>query len=207
MRRLRGLFSRQPEQQVSRTVVVGLGNPGPRYAGTRHNVGEDVARALGRRLGATFTSHRSGSLVAETFTGPGGTPLALVVPSGFMNEVGGPVQRVLAFYKTALDRLVVVHDDIDLPVAALRLKRGGGAGGHNGLKDIARRCGGPDFLRVRVGVGRPPGRQDPASYVLQPFDRRQRDEIDVTVAEAGDAVLHLVERGLEAAQNTYHAAR
>ena len=189
-----------------RYVVVGLGNPEPRYAGTRHNVGADAVRALAERLGDAFTSHRSGSAVAETFTGPGGAPLALVVPSGYMNEVGGPVQRVLAFYKAPPARLVVVHDDLDLPVAALRLKRGGGAGGHNGLKDVTRRCGGPDYLRVRIGVGRPPGRQDPASYVLQPFTRREREEVDVTVAQAGDAIVDLVEQGLEPAQNRYHAS-
>jgi PTH1 family peptidyl-tRNA hydrolase len=126
------------------------------------------------------------------------------LPFGYMNDTGAPLQRVLKFYKVPLDRLVVVHDELDLAFAALRLKRGGGTAGHNGLKDIQRRAGGPDFYRVRIGIGRPPGRQDPADYVLKRFSVREREEIDVTLEQAADAILVLVSDGLEAAQNRFH---
>jgi PTH1 family peptidyl-tRNA hydrolase len=123
-----------------------------------------------------------------------------------MNSSGGPVQAVQAFYKVGHEHLVVVHDEIDLPLAALRLKRGGGTAGHNGLRDVVARTGSPDFLRVRIGVGRPPGRQDPADYVLKRFHAKEREEIDVTLELAVDAILALVEEGLEATQNRFHAS-
>ncbi|MDP9406107.1 MAG: aminoacyl-tRNA hydrolase, partial [Actinomycetota bacterium] len=166
-----GLLGRRREQANTvtgdRWVVVGLGNPGPEYAGSRHNVGADTVRRLAQRLGATFKPHKVQAQVADTWDRPGGTPLSLVLPFGYMNTSGGPVQQALAFYKAPLERLVVVHDDLDLELATVRLKRGGGAGGHNGLRDVQRRCGGPEFLRVRIGIGRPPGRQDPADFVLK----------------------------------------
>lgn len=190
-----------------RWLVVGLGNPEPEYAGTRHNVGADVVRLLAGRSGSTLkASSKARSQVADTFDRPGGSPLTLVLPSGYMNTSGGPVLAARDFYKVPHDRLVVVHDDLDLPLAALKLKRGGGHGGHNGLRDVAARTGGPDFLRVRIGIGRPPGRQDPADYVLKRFASKDREQVDVTLEEAADAVLLLVVQGLEAAQNRYHAA-
>ncbi len=190
-----------------RWLVVGLGNPDAEYAATRHNVGADVVRRLADRLGASFKPHKKAQAqVADSWTAPGGTPLSLVLPFGYYNTSGGPVQQALAFYKVPPARLVVVHDDIDLELARLRLKLGGGTAGNNGLKDIQRRCGGPGFYRVRIGVGRPPGRQDPADYVLKRFSPRQREQIDVTVERAGDAILDLVAVGLEAAQNRHHAA-
>lgn len=121
-----------------------------------------------------------------------------------MNRSGGPVQQGMAFYKVPHDRLVVVHDDLDLDVAKLRLKQGGGDGGHNGLKDIRQRTGSGDYFRVRIGIGRPPGRQDPADYVLKRFSAKDREAVDVTVAEACDAILTLVTEGLEPAQNRFH---
>jgi PTH1 family peptidyl-tRNA hydrolase len=191
---------------VDRWLVVGLRNPEKEYGGTRHNVGADVVRVVAARLRGTFrATAKAGGEVADV-TDPGsGAPLTLLLPSGYMNESGGPVQRAAAFYKVPPDRVVVVHDDLDLPAAALRVKRGGGAGGHNGLRDVARRLGTPDFLRVRVGVGRPPGRQDPADHVLRRFGAKEREEIDVTVELAADAVLSLVAQGLEATQNRFHA--
>jgi PTH1 family peptidyl-tRNA hydrolase len=188
-----------------RWLVVGLGNPDAEYGGTRHNVGADVVRALAGRLGVTFKPHKARAQVADTWDRPGGTPLSLAVPFGYMNESGGPVQALTAFYKVPHERLVVVHDELDLAFATLRLKRGGGTAGHNGLKDVQRRTGSPDFTRVRIGIGRPPGRQDPADYVLKRFATKERDEIDVTIAQAGDAILTLVADGLEAAQNRFHA--
>lgn len=189
-----------------RWLVIGLGNPGAQYEGTRHNVGADVVQRLADRLGVRLTaSSKARSRVADTFDRPGGVPLTLAVPNGYMNESGGPVQAAKDFYKVPSDRLIVVHDDLDLPLAALRLKRGGGHGGHNGLRDIAARTGGPDFHRVRIGIGRPPGRQDPADYVLKRFAPKDREQVDVTIEEAADAVLDLVAHGLEAAQNRFHA--
>lgn len=190
-----------------RWLVVGLRNPEREYGRTRHNVGADVVRLLAGRLGASFrTVSRLRCEVADTYREPGGTPLSLVLPGGYMNDAGGPVQAATAFYKVPRERLVVVHDDLDLPVAALRVKRGGGAGGHNGLKDLIARLGGPDFFRVRIGIGRPPGRQDPADYVLRRFPPRDREQVDVTLELAVDAVLSLVDHGLEPTQNRFHGS-
>jgi peptidyl-tRNA hydrolase, PTH1 family len=201
-----GLFDRLRARPVAgdRWLVVGLGNPEGEYGGTRHNVGAHIVRRLADKLGAALRPHKAQALVADAFDQPGGTPLSLVVPFGYMNNCGGPVQQAMAFYKVPHDRLVVVHDDLDLEPATLRLKRGGGDAGHNGLKDIRRRTGSGDYHRVRVGIGRPPGRQDPADYVLQRFSARERDEVDVTVERACDAILELIEGGLEQAQNRYH---
>ena len=204
---LERLTGRAPVPAVTdRWLVVGLGNPEREYGGTRHNVGADVVRLLAARLQASLKSaSKLRSEAADTFDRPGGTPVSLIVPGGYMNNAGGPVQAATSFYKVPRERLVVVHDDLDLPVAALRVKRGGGAGGHNGLKDIVSRIGGPDFLRVRIGIGRPPGRQDPADYVLRRFPPKDREQIDVTVEQAADAVLSLIEHGLEPTQNRFHA--
>lgn len=199
---------RRPDDadMAERWIVVGLGNPDAEYGGTRHNVGADCVRLLAERLGTSLKPHRAQALVADTFDRPGGTPLSLVLPFGYMNTSGGPVQQVVAFYKTPVERLVVVHDDLDLALGALKLKRGGGTGGHNGLKDIQRRLSTPAFVRVRLGLGRPPGRQAPADYVLKRFNAADRETIDVTIAQAADAVLDLVDGGLESAQNRHHGA-
>lgn len=189
----------------TRWLIAGLGNPEAEYGGTRHNVGADVVRLLADRLGTGLKPHKKAqALVADCRDEPGGTPLSLMIPFGYMNTSGGPVQQAMAFYKVGHDRLVVVHDDLDLDVAKLRLKLGGGDGGHKGLKDIRRRTGSGDYYRVRIGIGRPPGRQDPADYVLRRFSRDEREQVDVTLEQACDALLDLVARGLEPAQNRYH---
>lgn len=190
-----------------RWVIVGLGNPEAEYAGTRHNIGSRIVRRLAERLGASFKAHKKvQALVAECWDRPGGIPLSLVVPYGYMNNSGGPVQQALNFYKVGHDHLVVVHDDLDLDVARLRLKRGGGDAGHRGLKDIRSRTGGGDFYRVRIGIGRPSGRQDPRDFVLRRFTEAEREQVDVTVEQACDAILDLVAHGLEPAQNRYHSS-
>lgn len=206
--RLRGRAEREPEPEMAgdRWLIVGLGNPENEYGGTRHNIGADTVRRLAARLGLSFKPHKSACLVADGFSRPGGEALTLALPTSYMNRSGGPVQQAAAFYKVPPERVVVVHDELDLPLAALRLKSGGGVAGHNGLKDVRQRLGTPDFLRVRLGVGRPPGRHDPADYVLKRFPDKEREQIDVTVEEACDAILHLVEHGLESAQNRYHAS-
>lgn len=187
-----------------RWLVVGLGNPEHEYGGTRHNVGADTVRGLAEQLGVSLRAHKSGTEVADTWTHPGGVPITLAIPFGYMNESGGPVQRAMKFYSVPPEQLVVIHDEIDLELGKLRLKLGGGNAGHNGLKDVQRRIGTPDFYRVRIGVGRPPGRQAASGHVLKRFGARERQVVDVTIAEAAEAVLTLVRDGLEAAQNRYH---
>jgi PTH1 family peptidyl-tRNA hydrolase len=184
-----------------RFVVVGLGNPGPRYASTRHNAGAIVVDEVARRAGGTFKVHKSRCEIVELRLA--GQPVVLAKPMSFMNVSGGPVVAVSRFFKVGLERLIVVHDELDLPYGALRLKRGGGDGGHNGLRSITAALG-PDYLRVRFGIGRPPGRQDPADFVLREFSTTERKDIAVHIGEAADAVEALVADGLEAAQNAFN---
>ncbi|QBI22087.1 aminoacyl-tRNA hydrolase [Egibacter rhizosphaerae] len=188
-----------------RWLVLGLGNPDNEYGGTRHNVGSDVVRRLAERLGVSLKAHKARANVAETRNEPGGPALVLAVPHGYMNKSGGPAEALAQFYKVDHERLVVVHDDLDLELGRIRLKRGGGTAGHNGLKDIAQRTGSPDFLRVRVGIGRPQGRQPARDYVLKRFGAHEQDDAELARERGGDAVLDLVASGLEAAQNRHHA--
>ncbi len=189
---------------VDRWLVVGLGNPESEYGGTRHNVGAEVVHALADRFRTELSPNkRVQCAIAEVRDG--GERVVLVRPLSYMNESGGPVQAAANWFKVPAERAVVVHDDLDLELGAIRLKRGGGAGGHNGLKDIARRLGTQDFLRVRVGIGRPPGRRDPVDHVLSPFGSDERNEVEVAIQEAGDAALGLVHDGLEPTQNRFHS--
>jgi peptidyl-tRNA hydrolase, PTH1 family len=168
-----------------------------------------VVDLLARRLGGSFKAHRGRvDLVEGAFGPPGATgrrPVALVKPKSYMNESGGPVASIRDFFKVPLDRLVVVHDELDLPYGSLRLKRGGGDNGHNGLRSVTKSLGGPDYLRVRFGIGRPPGTTDPAAFVLKPFSAAEAKELPYLVDRAADAVEDLVLTGLEATQNRYHA--
>ena len=185
------------------TLVVGLGNPGPRYAGNRHNVGFLVADELADRMGGKFKGHRS---VADVLEGRlGGARVALVKPRVFMNLSGGPVAGAVKFFKVPLDNVVVVHDELDLPYGAVRLKLGGGENGHNGLRSVTKSLGSRDYHRVRFGIGRPPGRMDPADFVLRDFSATERKELAFAVDRCADAVEALVSLGLEAAQNVFHA--
>lgn len=190
---------------TDRTLVVGLGNPGDRYAGTRHNIGAQVVVELAERAGARLSAHRARAAVAETRLRPGAPRLVLAQPLTYMNLSGGPASALLRYYSLGLEDLVVVHDDIDLPFGAVKLKRGGGEGGHNGLRDISKAVGSKDYLRVRVGVGRPPGRTDTADYVLKRFSGAEAKELPLLVSEAADAVELLSEQGLTAAQQHVHA--
>ncbi|MBB1197302.1 aminoacyl-tRNA hydrolase [Curtobacterium flaccumfaciens] len=186
-------------------VVVGLGNPGPDYAGNRHNVGQMVLDELASRMGATFKKHKTPNQVAEGRLVPGGTRLVLAKPGSFMNTSGGPVSSVLGFYSATPADLVVVHDELDLPFDTVRLKGSGGHGGHNGLRDIIKATGTNEFMRVRVGIGRPPGRQDPADYVLRDFSAAEKKTLPILLADAADAVEAIAEVGLLAAQQRVHA--
>ena len=193
-------------------LVVGLGNPGPKYARTRHNVGYLVTDLLAERMAgsaAAWKAHRSGraQVVEGRLGGVPGQPGPRVVlgrARSYMNESGGPVSTLLGFYKIPTERLVVVHDEVDIPFGALRLKLGGGDNGHNGLKSLRRSLGTGDFYRVRVGVGRPPGRRPTADYVLADFTAAERRDLATDVDRAADAVDCLVSEGLAKAQNVYN---
>ena len=186
-------------------LVVGLGNPGPAYRDNRHNVGFLVVDLLAGRVGGKLAKHKARADAVEGRIGPPPGPrVVLAEPRSYMNESGGPVAGLCGFYKVPPERLVVVHDELDLPYGALRLKRGGGDNGHNGLRSISRSLASKDYLRVRFGIGRPPGRMDPADYVLRDFSPAERKELDFHVDRAADAVETLVRAGLEAAQNAYN---
>lgn len=185
-----------------RYLIVGLGNPGPRYAATRHNAGFFVVDLLAERIGGKFKAHKGRCDVVEGRLG--GTPVVLAKPKAYMNESGGPVVAISRFYKVPVERIAVVHDDLDLSFGALRLKRGGGDGGHNGLRSTTSALGSREYLRVRFGIGRPPGRQDPADFVLREFAAVERKELAFHVDRAADAVEALIANGLEAAQNQFN---
>ena len=183
-------------------LVVGLGNPGPGYAGNRHNVGQMVASELAGRMSASFKAARGNALVAEGRIGD--ARLIVAKPLSFMNLSGGPTSALLKYFKLDASRLIVVHDELDIPFDTLRLKFGGGNGGHNGIRDISTAIGTPDYVRVRVGIGRPPGRQDAASFVLKDFSGSERSTLPVLVSDAADAVEQIATEGLTAAQLKFH---
>lgn len=188
-------------------LVVGLGNPGPEYAATRHNIGFMVADDLAARMGVKLARHkRAHALAGEGRRGVPGAMARVVVaePLSFMNESGGPVSALMSFYGVEADHLIVIHDELDLPFDALRVKLGGGDNGHNGLRSIRRSIGTGDFLRVRAGIGRPPGRQDPAAFVLKPFSSAERADLSTFVGRCADAVDSLVLDGLERTQNRFN---
>ena len=185
-------------------VVVGLGNPGPEYAATRHNVGAMAIDVLAERIGSRLAAHKRGrSDVAEGRLA--GVRVVLARPRSYMNESGGPVSALLGFYKVAPDHLVVLHDELDIAFGTLRAKLGGGDNGHNGLRSIRKALGTGDFYRIRLGIGRPPGRQDPADYVLRPYAAAERKELPLQLDTAADAVETLVTKGLIATQQAYNS--
>ena len=185
-----------------RWIIVGLGNPGSEYAGTRHNAGQMVLALLAERIGARFKAHRSRCEIAEGRLG--NQPVTLARPLSYMNLSGQPVAALTGFYKTPPERLVVIHDELDIPFGAVRLKLGGGDNGHNGLRSISQALGTRDYYRVRVGIGRPPGRMDAASYVLRDFTAAERKDLPWAIDRAADATEDLITRGLAETQNRYH---
>ena len=184
-------------------LVVGLGNPGPTYAGNRHNAGFLVLDELAARVGGRFKAHKGRADLIEGRLA--GQRTLLAKPKSYMNVSGGPVASLRDFYKVPTEQIIVVHDELDIPFGAVRLKRGGGDNGHNGLRSISSAVGSPDYLRVRVGIGRPPGRQDPADFVLKDFAGAERKELAFLLDRGADAVEALLTGPLEAAQNTFHA--
>lgn len=191
-------------------LVVGLGNPGDRYARNRHNVGYQVVDRLAAEIGGTFSSHRSRALVLEgrlpPVAGRPGPRVVLAKPSVFMNESGGPVAGLINFYRVPIEQLIVVHDELDLPFGLLRLKQGGGEGGHNGLRSISRSTDSKNYLRVRLGIGRPPGRMDPADYVLKDVPTADREDFRLMVSEAVDAVASIIMSGFGGTQARVNTA-
>lgn len=198
-----------------RWLVVGLGNPGPQYAGNRHNVGQMVLDELARRAGASFSStggvlsRRPQAATAEVRLGtlPGGAPgprAVLAKPSTYMNTSGGPVAALARYFDVPPERVVMVHDELDIPFGEIRLKIGGGEGGHNGLRDTTKALGTKEYLRVRVGVGRPPGRMDAADFVLRDFAKPEQKDLPWLLDAAADAVELLATEGLERAQLRFH---
>lgn len=191
------------EDTAGPALVVGLGNPGTEYERTRHNVGFLVADVLAQRVGGRFTVHKkSGADLLEARLD--GRKVLLAKPRSYMNLSGRPVAALAKFFSVPATDVIVVHDELDLPFGDIRLKRGGGEGGHNGLRSISQALTTKDYLRVRFGIGRPPGRQDPADYVLKPFSAPERKEVPVIVEQTADAVELLLRVGLEPAQNQLH---
>jgi PTH1 family peptidyl-tRNA hydrolase len=190
-------------------LVVGLGNPGEKYAGHRHNIGYLVGDELASRLGSPFRAHKSGRAeVVEGRLGAPGSPsprLVLARPRSYMNELGGAVKALASFYKVEPDRIIAIHDELDLPFGTMRVKLGGGDNGHNGLRSLRGSLGTGDFYRVRVGIGRPPGRQDVADFVLSNYSGAERKELPFQVDVAADAVESLVIEGLERTQQKFNS--
>ena len=183
-------------------LVLGLGNPGPSYAGNRHNAGHLVLGLLAERAGGRFKAHKGKADVVEGRLE--GVRTVLAKPKSYMNISGGPAAALRDFFRVPIERIVVVHDDLDIAYGALRLKRGGGDNGHNGLRSLTSSLGSKEYLRVRFGIGRPPGRQDPADFVLRDFSAVERKTLPLHVDRAADAVEALLTGSLEAAQNTFH---
>lgn len=192
-------------------LVVGLGNPGDKYAGHRHNIGAMVVDELARLAGTGLRQHKAARAWAAEIrlgTAPGGLPgprAVIARPMTYMNLSGGPVSGLVKFYKVPVEQIIVVHDELDIEPGQVRLKRGGGEGGHNGLRSITQSLGTKDYLRVRLGIGRPPGRQDPADYVLSDFPARDRTDTELLIGDGVDAVTDLVHLGLEATQQRFHS--
>jgi PTH1 family peptidyl-tRNA hydrolase len=189
-------------------LVVGMGNPGEKYAGHRHNVGYLVNDELAQRMASSFRAHKSGRAdVVEGRIGAPGTPgprVVLARPRSYMNEIGGPVKALAAFYKVPAERIVAIHDELDLPFGSMRVKLGGGDNGHNGLKSLRSALGTGDFHRVRIGVGRPPGRQEVADFVLSDYSAKERKDVPLQVVLAADAVETLLIEGLERTQQKFN---
>lgn len=185
-----------------RWLIAGLGNPGAEYAGNRHNAGFMVADVLAARIGARFKRDRSGASVAVGRLA--GLPVTLAKPLRYMNRAGGPVAAVRSFYKIPPERVLVVHDELDIPFGTIRLKLGGGDNGHNGLRSVTAALATRDYYRVRLGIGRPPGRMDPAAFVLRDFSVAERKLVPLLVDRGADAVCGLLTGGLAAAQNEFH---
>jgi PTH1 family peptidyl-tRNA hydrolase len=199
--------SREASMTDSVWLVVGLGNPGPSYAGNRHNIGYLVNDELASRVGSGFRPHKTGraDVVEGRLGGPGGARVVLARPRCYMNETGGPVSALAKFYKVPVEQVIAIHDELDIPFDTLRVKLGGGDNGHNGLRSMRRSLDSGEFYRVRVGIGRPPGRQSPADFVLSDYSAVERKVLPFQVDKAADSVESLVSVGLEQTQSRFNS--
>lgn len=197
-------LGRSSASTTSPWLVVGLGNPGDKYHSTRHNIGHMVADELVDRYGGSFRAHKTQNALATLRLGETREKVLVAKPATYMNLSGGPVRALTTFFKVRLDQLIVVHDELDIDFDRLRIKRGGGDGGHNGLKSITQCIGDKNYYRVRAGIGRPPGAMDVSSYVLKPFNSTQRQVLPLHVSTAADAVESLITDGLTPTQNRFH---
>ena len=188
---------------TERWIVVGLGNPGDEYERTRHNVGAMVVEDLAKRHHVTFSSHKSGNRIAEFKLGL--VAVTLARPNSYMNTLGPQVRSLRDFYSVENSHLIALHDELDIEFATIRIKFAGGENGHNGLKSMTSSLGGPEYFRIRLGIGRPPGRQDPADFVLKKFSSIEREQLPSFLDRAGDAVESLIENGLELSQSTFNS--
>ncbi|MEX2324741.1 MAG: aminoacyl-tRNA hydrolase [Nitriliruptoraceae bacterium] len=191
-------------RRVPRWLVVGLGNPEAEYGGTRHNVGADAVRAIATGAGGAWSRNKRVRADVVEVRGDAAR-LILLLPATYMNRSGEPVQSASAWYNVPAERVIVCHDDLDVALGSLRIKRGGGHAGHNGLRDIDRALGTADYLRVRIGIGRPPEHVNGRDYVLQRFTADQRDAVDPAIGSVADVVSSLIDAGLESTQNRFHA--
>ena len=193
------LWRRSRQEPDERWIVAGLGNPGERYARTRHNAGAMVVDELLERTHSKLKSHKSGCVIAEAHLAQ--SKVTLARPTSYMNESGRPVGQLVRFYKVEPSSLIVVHDEVDIPFGEIRIKFGGGTAGHNGLKSIVTHLSTKDFVRVRIGVGRPRGRADTVDHVLDAFSGAERKEWPLIVAAGADAVERILEVGVDKAMN------
>lgn len=183
-------------------LIVGLGNPGKEYELTRHNVGAEAVNLLADRHGAKLRNHKERALVDEVRMGE--QRVALAIPTTYMNDSGDSLRRLVKRFGVEPEQVIVIHDELDLPVAQLRMKVGGGVAGHNGLRSIKSHLHSDKFLRIRIGVGKPASKEHGADYVLKKFSPRERNEIDVTLAQSADAAELIVTQGIDAAMNQLH---
>jgi PTH1 family peptidyl-tRNA hydrolase len=188
-------------------LVVGLGNPGDQYAATRHNIGQMVIDELARRHSVKFSSHKSRTDIAAFKLGLGVDAHSVIIgkSKSYMNETGGPVKALANFYSVEPAKIIALHDELDIPFAAVRTKFAGGDNGHNGLKSMTSAFGGPDYYRVRLGIGRPMGQQDPADFVLKAFSKVEQKDLSEFIVRGADVVESLITKGLEVTQSTFNS--
>jgi PTH1 family peptidyl-tRNA hydrolase len=188
-------------------LVVGLGNPGDQYAATRHNIGQMVIDELARRHSVKFSSHKSRTDIAAFKLGVGIDAHSVIIgkSKSYMNETGGPVKALANFYSIEPTKIIALHDELDIPFAAIRTKLAGGDNGHNGLKSMTSSFGTPDYYRIRLGIGRPMGQQDPADFVLKAFSKVEQKDLAEFIDRGADVVESLITKGLEATQSAFNS--
>ena len=190
----------------NRWLLIGLGNPGKEYEKTRHNIGAALISEYAKKAGVKFSSHKSRADISEISIGVGAQRVLLIAATlrCYMNESGGPTSSLANFFKVNSDHIIIAHDELDIPFQSIRVKYGGGDNGHNGLKSVTSGLSSSDYYRIRLGIGRPIGEQDPADFVLKPFSSAERKDLDLFLQRGIDAVELLITQGIEKAQNSFN---